>query len=276
MLFFSPAKVNLFFRVLRKRDDGYHEIASLYQAIDLGDTLLVKLSEIDELSCSHPSLPTDESNLVLRAVRLFRHKTALPVYAKIDLHKQIPMEAGLGGGSSNAATTLWALNVLTGSPASLRELAEWSGELGSDISFFFSTGTAYCTGRGEQFQTLQELSFSEKLWIAKPSYGLSTPVVYKACTPSLFPSRDPRQVLTQLLEGKCSYFNDLEIPAFQLMPQLETLKQELLSLGFSSVTMTGSGTAFFCFGPPTLKPQLPSIKFYETKPISRRGHQWYC
>ncbi len=275
MLLFSPAKVNLFFRVLNKRADGYHEIASLYQAIDLGDTLEVSLSDKDELSCDHPSLPTDSTNLILKATRLFRQKTGLSLYAKIHLHKQIPLEAGLGGGSSNAATTLWALNLLAGSPASLDDLALWSGELGSDISFFFSTGTAYCTGRGEIFKTIPDFALLRKLWIAKPSYGLSTPTVYKACTPSIFPSRDPEEALSQHVQGQPYYFNDLEIPAFQLKPELATLKKDLLALGFSHVTMTGSGTAFFCLGAPTLQPQLPGIAFYETQPLSRKDHCWY-
>lgn len=275
MFFFSPAKVNLFFRTLRKREDGYHEIASLYQAIDLGDTLSIELSEKDELFCNNPSLPTDCTNLILKAVQIFRQKTALPIHVKIDLQKQIPMEAGLGGGSSNAATTLFAINSLAGSPASLQDLAKWGSRLGSDISFFFSQGTAYCTGRGEKFQVLPEIFFPEKMWIAKPSYGLSTPVVYKACVPSSFPQRDPQQVLAEYLAGRPQYFNDLEIPAFQLKPELAALKHDLLGLGFSSVTMTGSGTAFFCFGSHELNPQLPGIEFYETQPLSRENEPWY-
>lgn len=158
MILFSPAKINLFFRVLKKRDDGYHEIASLYQAIDLGDTLNITLNECDELSCSDPSLQTDESNLVLKAAALFRKKTALALYIKVHLHKQIPIQAGLGGGSSNAATTLWALNKLANCPASFQDLALWSCELGSDVAFFFSKGAAYCTGRGELFSSLDNFA----------------------------------------------------------------------------------------------------------------------
>lgn len=277
MIFFSPAKINLFFRVLEKKDDGYHEIASLYQAINLGDTLHVELSDQDELTCTHSLLTTNDSNLVLKAARLFRQKTALPIYAKIHLDKQIPMEAGLGGGSSNAATTLWALNFLSGSPVSSHDLALWGRELGSDVSFFFSRGSAYCTGRGEKFDSLKDffLPIAGKLWIAKPIYGLSTPVVYQACRPSLFPLRDPKEALSCFLKGQPHYFNDLEIPAFHLMPQLASLKQNLIDLGFSSVTLTGSGTAFFCFAPPSLIPELPGIEFYETHPISREDHLWY-
>ena len=277
MRFFSPAKVNLFFRVLRKRDDGYHDIASLYQAIDLCDTLYIQLSHQDHLFCDHPSLRTDDSNLVLKAVQLFRKKTGLSFHVKIELYKLIPLEAGLGGGSSNAATTLWALNCLTGYPVSTSDLASWSGELGSDVPFFFSQGTAYCTGKGDLFKSLANLSFlsGKKLWIAKPSYGLSTPSVYKACDLSLFPSRDPEMILTDFMEGRPQYFNDLEFPAFSLKPELKILRQTLLSLGFLSVTLTGSGTAFFCLGPLTLKPRLDDIEFYETKPLSRDEGHWY-
>ncbi len=277
MIFFSPAKINLFFRVLKKRDDGYHEIASLYQAIGLGDTLTIELHHRDELSCTDPLLATDERNLVLKAVHLFRKKTGLAITVKIDLHKQIPIEAGLGGGSSNAATTLWALNLLAGSPVSFQDLALWSCELGSDSAFFFSKGTAFCTGRGEVFSSLENFSIptSQKLWIAKPSYGLPTPSVYQACDLSLITPRDPQEALSRLAKGEAYYFNDLENPAFTLIPQLAILKKNLLELGFSSVTMTGSGTAFFCFGPKTLTPHLPGIKFYATTPLLREDHDWY-
>lgn len=273
MRYFSPAKLNLFFRVLRKREDGFHEIASLYQAISLGDTLHVELAERDQLTCTDPRLPTDGSNLILKAVDLFRRKTGLPVHAKIHLEKYIPIESGLGGGSSNAATTLWALNELTGQSASLDELIQWSGEIGSDPSFFFSQGTAYCTGRGEIVQPLPSLP-EQHLCLAKPSYGLSTPLVYKNCEIDRFPQRDPQGVLDDFLQGNPAYFNDLEIPAFNLIPELAQVKARLLSTGYDHVTMTGSGTAFFCIG-SVRQPDLKDLQFYPTKFLSRDVHSWY-
>ncbi len=139
----SPAKVNLFLRILRRRSDGYHDLASLFQAISLYDTIHFALSDHDELTCDKPGIPTDSTNLILKAADLFRRKTGLKFGLKAHLEKRIPHEAGLGGGSSNAATTLWALNQLHGQPASPDELIAWSGEIGSDITFFLSHGTAY-------------------------------------------------------------------------------------------------------------------------------------
>lgn len=139
---FSPAKINLFLRVLGKRSDGYHEIASLFQAINLGDNLTFTLSEQDHLTCSDPHLPCDHTNLVIKAVHLFRKKTNLDTPVTIHLEKEIPSQAGLGGGSSNAATTLWALNALHNYPYTIGQLQIWSAEIGSDIPFFFLSGNS--------------------------------------------------------------------------------------------------------------------------------------
>ncbi|MES2198630.1 MAG: hypothetical protein V4489_00475, partial [Chlamydiota bacterium] len=112
--FLSPAKINVFFKVLRKREDGFHEISSLYQAITLFDTLQIRLSAKDEFTCSDPSLSLDHTNLVNKALNLFRKKTGSSDQFSIHLDKKIPMQAGLGGGSSNAATALWAFSKLLG------------------------------------------------------------------------------------------------------------------------------------------------------------------
>ncbi len=118
MKLFSPAKLNLFLRVLSKRKDGYHEIASLFQAIDFGDILTFALSDKDKLTSSDPSIPHDRSNLIFQAADQFRRQTGLHFGLEVDLEKKIPTQSGLGGGSSNAATTLWALNELHGRPVS--------------------------------------------------------------------------------------------------------------------------------------------------------------
>ncbi len=229
----SAAKLNLFFRVLKKRSDGYHEIASLYQAIDLFDTLTFSRSDSDQFSCSFPELET-ENNLVLRALKLFRDRFSLPGI-KIHLEKKIPLQAGLGGGSSNAATTLWALNELSNRPASLKDLTLMGALLGSDVPFFFSSGTAYCTGRGE---ILEPFILPSPIhgWIAKPPFGLSTPLVYQETK------------VEELVPDSSLFYNDLTPAAFRLEPRLQEFEKSLLNRGFETVSMTGSGTAFFCFG----------------------------
>jgi hypothetical protein len=126
---FSPCKINLFLRIIRKREDGYHDLASLFQAIGFGDTLELtplKSSEsdtvVDEFTCNMPGVPVDSSNLVLRALQLMREKTGVQQYFKANLIKQVPAQAGLGGGSANAATAMWAANTLMGNPATLEQV----------------------------------------------------------------------------------------------------------------------------------------------------------
>lgn len=125
-------------------------------------TKLPKDATEDLLICSDPSLHVDSNNLVIKALNLMRIKTGINQYFKVKLDKNIPMQAGLGGGSGNAATAMFAFNKLTSFPASQRDLKEWSADIGSDITFFFSSGTAYCTGRGEIVETLPSLPETHK------------------------------------------------------------------------------------------------------------------
>lgn len=268
---FSPAKVNLFLQVLGKRTDGYHELSTLMQTIGLGDTLEIELASHDSLTCTDSSIPLDHSNLILKAAHLFRLKTGIKAGLNIHLHKQVPVQAGLGGGSSNAASTLWAFNQLVGQIATHKELQKWSAEIGSDVPFFFSLGTAHCTGRGENVSNLTSLP-SHSCWVIKPPIGLSTPEVYRAL--QLNSGHFSQQCLDEILSGRQRYFNDLEQPAFLLKPELKNLKNKLMGYGFDTVLMTGSGSAFFCLGKG--QPQLDGqIKSYSTHFINRKPLEWY-
>lgn len=270
---FSPAKVNLFLRVLSRREDGYHSLASLFQAINLVDTLHVRIADTDTLTCTVPGIPLDRTNLIWKAADLFRRKTALSFHVCVHLEKHIPIEAGLGGGSSNAATMLWALNELFGRPASLLELITWSAEIGSDITFFLSQGTAYCTGRGEVILSLPSLP-NQNLWIVKPTEGLPTPQVYRRVEVHTLPNRNPEESLAACRAGQPHYYNDLEPAAFAVQPSLGTLKQRLLHAGFSHVLMCGSGSSFACFGEGA-PPFLPGVAIYPARFINRLPGRWY-
>jgi 4-diphosphocytidyl-2-C-methyl-D-erythritol kinase len=271
---FSPAKINLFLRIVSKRADGYHDLSSVFQTIALGDTLTVELHPTDILTCTNPQLPTDSSNLVLKATELFRRKTGLQHAFKIHLEKQIPMQAGLGGGSSNAATTLWACNQLTNAHIPLHTLKQWGAEIGSDIPFFLSQGTAYCTGRGEHVHHLPALA-SRPLWIVKPFGGLSTPEVYRSLNLAHSSSEEICQRdLDAFLAGELTYFNDLEAPAFKIRPELEQLKMRLMVRGFDTVLMTGSGSAFFCLGEGT-PPEHRDLAVFPVHFINRTLSEWY-
>ncbi len=267
---FSPAKVNLFLSVLRKRKDGYHELASLFQTISLGDILTLSLSFKDHLTCSDSFLPANSSNLVWRAAERFRCKTRLDFSFEIHLQKNIPIQAGLGGGSSNAAATLLGLNHLLGGPASFQDLISWAAELGSDVPFFLTPGTAYVTGRGEVVKPLPVLPFSkENMWIVKPQQGLSTPEVYNALDLKTLSSHNPIEVLQKFLKGQPEFYNDLEDAAFSLYPELSFVKDTLLQAGYHPVLLSGSGSAFFCIGSQNPALILPTCFVYPIQFIRR-------
>jgi 4-diphosphocytidyl-2-C-methyl-D-erythritol kinase len=269
----SPAKLNLFLRIINRRPDGYHALASLFQAVSLCDEITLSLADKDLLTCNVVGIPTDGSNLVLKAADLFRRKTGLRIGVKAHLEKKIPHQAGLGGGSGNAATTLWGLNELCGRPAKTDLLADWASEIGSDISFFFSQGTAYCTGRGEKVSLLDPLP-NQTLWIVKPTEGLSTMDVYSRYNALAVEQRNADEHLESFLKGQPSYFNDLEEPAFAALPALLTLKQELKESGFHTVLMSGSGTAFFCLGEGT-PPQREGLSSFNVHFLTRQQDRWY-
>jgi len=268
----SPAKINLFLRILGRRADGYHELASLFQAIELADTLHFEKNSKNSLTCSDPALPVDESNLIVKAQRLFQRKTGIMESFAIHLEKRIPVQAGLGGGSSNAASTLWGLNTLSGYPATEQQLCEWGSELGSDVSFFLSSGTAYCTGRGEIVTSLDPLP-SQSLNIIKPPKGLSTIEVYKNLNPVTLSQIDPNQIVVSFYQNNPIYINDLESSAFALMPELAILKQKLKNSGYSTVLMSGSGSSLFCFGKGDL--QIENHQVFSTSFTNRITGNWY-
>ena len=268
MKLFSPAKINLCFFVLHKRKDGFHEIASLMQAISFGDILTFKKSKHETVTTSNLQLACDETNLINKSVRLFRKKTGYLQSFHIHTEKSIPIRSGLGGGSGNVATTLWALNRLSGLSIEEKVLRQWAGEISSDAPFFFSSGTAFVTGRGEVVQDLAPLQ-KRSLWIAKPKdEGLSTPLVYKYCCPHASFIIDPYSIYE-----KQQFFNQLESSAFMLRPDLAQLKHKLIELGFNTVVMTGSGSAFFCFG--NIQPHMSRVKFIKTTFLSRSYKAWY-
>lgn len=270
----SPAKINLFLQILHPRPDGYHELASLFQTISLHDTIEYSLSTQDSLTCTDPEIPVDASNLIFKAVNLFRLKTNLKFNISIHLEKRIPQKAGLGGGSSNAATTLFALNELFNHPLSIQELKSLGSEIGSDVAFFFSEGTAYCTGRGEIVENLKPLP-ETNLWIVKPNEGLSTPLIFKNFQMSDAHKKNPQDVLNSFLNGNPDYFNDLEPAAFRALPALKTFKNDLKNRGFKTVLMSGSGSAFFCINCTETIDYNAFTFIREAHFLTREKNKWY-
>lgn len=242
----APAKVNLSLKVLGKRDDGFHELESLMTPLDLADTLHFEKAESYSLRCETPGVPLDESNLVTKAVRVFEQNTGKSCQWAITLEKNVPHGAGLGGGSSDAATTLLVLNELEKANFSAADLASMAAEIGSDIPFFIHQQTCMVAGRGEHVEPVQipNLSGTDML-LLKPSFGVSTPDAYKNCL-NAEPLPGVYYAPQQLPWGEI--YNDLEKPVFQKHRFLAEMKVWLL--GQSEVTaamMSGSGSTMMVF-----------------------------
>lgn len=288
---FSPAKINLFLRCTGKRPDGYNNLASLFQTVGFGDTLYFsKLTEgasSDVLTSNFKNMPLNSSNLVTKALALFRKRSGINRFFKVHIEKVIPTQAGLGGGSSNAATALWAANELLGRPYTTKDLEDWSAEIGSDITFFLSSGTCYCTGRGEILHPQPKLSTKEPsthVWLFKPEAGLSTPSVFKQLTYNTCSNEDPLLLLEKFNEKGTKgavFINDLEPPAFKVLPELKSIKADIVKGGFQTVLMSGSGSTIFALGRPTdLEWPLRFVKewdcfMYRTSFINRDEDSWY-
>ncbi|MGE9266975.1 MAG: 4-(cytidine 5'-diphospho)-2-C-methyl-D-erythritol kinase, partial [Verrucomicrobiales bacterium] len=179
MIVRAPAKINLSLRVLGKRDDGFHALETLVLPLpDLADTLHFEKAAEFSLQCEQEGVPTDESNLVSRALRLFEKNTGLHCPWRIQLEKKIPHGAGLGGGSSDAASTFLALNELHETHLSLETLATWAAELGSDIPLFLYESVCRCTGRGEIIEPV-DLTWPHPLLLVKPAFDIPTPWAYQ-------------------------------------------------------------------------------------------------
>ncbi len=272
--FFSPAKVNLFLQVKKRLPSGYHEIATCIQAVDWVDQITFSFSEKDAFTCSDPDLSSRKDNLVWKAVALFREQTGWCQPLSIHLEKHIPVGSGLGGGSSNAATTLWALHRFFPGSIQCGDLQKWAKELGADVAFFFSGGLAQCTGIGERVESIPMTTPFSGFWIIKPSFSLSTATVYQALAVRQKKCIDLHQWVKQFFCGEGEWINDLEIPAFQISKELYNLKKLLSEEGKYPTLMTGSGSAIFSF-----RPSLPSLPdSYETRfvsPIFRSSEAWY-
>jgi 4-diphosphocytidyl-2-C-methyl-D-erythritol kinase len=244
MEFFAPAKINLTLTVQRRREDGFHEIESLVCPISLGDTLRIEKREASglEFTCDDPTLPTDDTNLVVRAARLFFAKCASEPRVRIALTKRIPHGAGLGGGSSDAAATLLGLEQIFATQLGLAALATLAAELGSDVPLFLHRSAARVTGRGE---IVEPIAFPHALalLLIKPPFGVPTPWAYRQW-------KDSREIpgvnyaAQEFSWGSLS--NALERPVFEKYLLLAALKSWLLAQPeVAGALMSGSGATVF-------------------------------
>jgi 4-diphosphocytidyl-2-C-methyl-D-erythritol kinase len=243
------AKINLFLRVLGKRSDGYHELRTIFQTISLADMLEVRFlpgrrTKIELLDPQH--IP---GNLVWKSAETAMEAMGARGHVFVYLRKRIPMGAGLGGGSSDAAAVLLALNALTGRPLPLDRLCELGAALGSDVPFFLLGGTAVGIGRGTELFPLPDRPAQFGLLIA-PDVAVSTAEAYAALSPRLTTKSQENKIVSfqslvwnrGVSKAGC---NDFEAVVFKQHRRLAGLKQRLLDGGASTALMTGSGSAIF-------------------------------
>lgn len=256
----APAKINLYLKVLGRRPDGYHELESVMQKVTLADGLsFLPQTEGIALACSDPDLPADEDNLVWRAARLFLDFTGATGGVRIRLEKRIPVAAGLGGGSSDAAAVLVALNRLFGSGLSEEQLADLGLRLGADVPFFVrSASAALARGIGERLTPVAGLT-SGHLLLVNPGFAVSTRWVYEnlALTSGGNPyilapesgaltngNSGPASLDFHVAPGPC-FVNDLETVTIGRHPVIGEIKQSLLDFGARVALMSGSGPTVF-------------------------------
>ena len=247
MLWMAPAKINLFLRVLRKRADGYHDIVSLMQKITLYDELIFSPRPKGiVLNCPGSDLPTSEDNLVFRAAQSIFAYANYSSGVEIKLTKKIPLAAGLGGGSSDAATTLIALNKMCSLNLKKNELIKLGAKIGADVPFFIFGNNALASGTGDKLKALQDLP-KINLILIKPRFELSTKMVYESLNLRLTMGKNnysiPRLLdLSDIIQG---LHNDLESVSLETHSELADLKKMLLRHGALGALMSGSGPTVF-------------------------------
>jgi 4-diphosphocytidyl-2-C-methyl-D-erythritol kinase len=247
MLWKAPAKINLFLRVLRKRADGYHDIVSLMQKISLYDELSFSPRPRGiVLNCPGSNLPTDDNNSIVRAAKSIFAYCKYSSGVEITLIKKIPMTAGLGGGSSDAATTLMALNEMCSLKLKKNELIKIGAKIGADVPFFIFENAALASGIGDKLKTVH-VPPEINLILVKPDFGLSTKMVYESLNLRLTRGKNnysmPRNLhLGDIIKG---LHNDLESVSLKMHPELAELKQMLLRCGALGALMSGSGPTVF-------------------------------
>jgi 4-diphosphocytidyl-2-C-methyl-D-erythritol kinase len=247
------AKINLGLRVVGRRSDEYHELETVFQTISLHDTITLTITDSPQINlwCDDRSLLTDAGNLVYRAAQTFQSRFAPRKGARIRLEKRIPSQAGLGGGSSDAAVTLVGLACLWQVQSKVEDLSELARSLGADVPFFFFGGTARGTGIGDEITPLHDVT-DRLLLVLKPNAGVSTSEAYKALeAPSLTTARAKTILSSSEPSAICNSFdsetlrNDFERVVFEIEPEIGRAKVALMKAGAEAALLAGSGAAVF-------------------------------
>ena len=274
MLVFPNAKINIGLRILRKRRDGFHDIESVFYPVQIRDMLEILPAVVElntrktEISVSGLKLPASPENLCLKAARLFQERQHTPK-VRIHLHKNIPLESGLGGGSSDAAFTLLALNDLYDCALDKKVLHHFASEIGSDCSFFIDNRPSLVSGKGNILEPIQISLQGYYLIIVFPSISMSTATAYKMVIPSEegLSLRELPQLKPEQWKGKI--FNRFEERIFARHPELGRIKEKLYESGAVYSSMSGSGSSIYGIfrKDPVLDKDLRAYKIHREKMI---------
>jgi 4-diphosphocytidyl-2-C-methyl-D-erythritol kinase len=247
------AKINLGLRVLGRRADGFHEISTIFQTVTLCDRLTFEATADKrlELICTDPDIPTDDSNLVLRAAKALRVRYGVSRGVRVRLEKNVPAGGGLGGGSSDAAATLLALSHLWGLKTDACELSELSARLGADVPFFFTGGTALGTGTGTEIEPLEDAPKTH-LVVVTPAVRVSTAEAYEALDapaltkPNGLVNLSVSRTEADFRDSLCDVMsNDFEAVVVRLYPEIGRARDALLSADAARASLSGSGSSVY-------------------------------
>jgi 4-diphosphocytidyl-2-C-methyl-D-erythritol kinase len=268
---FSPAKLNLFLAITGRRPDGFHELVSVAAPLAWGDRLVATAAAGEELTlvCDDPAVPTDDSNLVLRAARAFRAATGWRSAVRFVLEKRIPVGAGLGGGSSNAVAALRALNRLAGGPLGGPALAALATDLGSDCALFLADAPVVMRGRGERITALPPSAAARlrgrRVLVFKPGFPIATGWAYgrRAAAQAYQPAADAEARLRAWMDGmapaEALLLNGMESAAFAKFPALPVLLDWLRGRAGLAPRLSGSGSACFALLPDGAGPPAEAL-----------------
>lgn len=247
MIVFPEAKINIGLRVVAKRRDGFHDIETLMYPLPLKDILEIILATDEETKLDISGIPIDgklEDNLCFKAWKILHESFQVPP-VEMFLHKIIPHGAGLGGGSSDAAHTLKAINELFAINLSDKQLFEYAEKLGSDCPFFVHAKPSIASGKGNNLASFPVSLQGWYILLVKPPFGVNTALAYSHITPKVPDTSLKEMLLLPVENWKGQICNDFEVPVFQMYPELSEIKQKLYRQGAVYASLSGSGSALF-------------------------------
>jgi len=247
----SFAKINWNLKIIGKREDGYHELFTIFQTVSLFDEISFEESDELILTCDQPNIPTDKSNLIFKAAESLKDLVKTRNGAKIHLKKNIPAPGGLGGGSSNAAVALLGLSLLWNLDLTREKLLKLASSIGSDVPFFFYGGTAVGTGRGTEITVIKEVK-EKFLLIVTPNVDIPTANAFAGVNVPRLTNEGSKSIL-KICQNEAFSFNlrqsplvnDFEKSVFELEPEIKSLKELLLENGANKAVLSGSGASVF-------------------------------